>query len=233
MGMRPGGTPQKAKNLKKTLKLIVGYLKPFWGYLGIVALFAIVSTIFAIVSPKILGGMTDEIVKGLITRKGINFGAINSIGLWLIGLYVLSSIFSYLQSWIMTTVTQRVTYAFRRDISRKITSLPLGYFDKHENGEIVSHVTNDVETVSQNLNQGMTQIISSFITIIGILAMMISISWQMTIIAILVLPTSIIIVSSIVKKSQQFFDKQQSSLGKIDGHIDEMFSNHAIVKTHQ
>lgn len=226
-----GGTVQKAKNLKKTLIKILGYLRPYWMYLGFVIFCAIVSTVFAIVSPKILGTMTDELIKGLMSRNGINFGAINAIGLWLVGLYVVSALFSYVQSWLMTTVSQKVTYAFRRDISLKISSLPLGYFDRHENGEIVSHVTNDVETISQNLNQGMTQIITSIITIIGILAMMISISWQMTIIAILVLPASIFIISRIVKQSQQYFDKQQAALGEVDGHIDEMFSNHVIVKT--
>jgi len=231
MGMRGGGTPQKAKNLKKTLIRILGYLRPYWWRLGFVAVFAVISTVFAIISPKVLGNMTDEIIKGLIGHTGINFATINSIGLWLIGLYVISATFSYLQSWLMTTVSQKVTFAFRRDISEKIAKLPLRYFDQHENGQIVSHVTNDVETVSQNLNQGMTQIISSVITIIGILAMMISISWQMTLIAILVLPISIFVVSAIVKRSQRYYDRQQAALGEIDGHIDEMFSNHAIVKT--
>ena len=231
MGMRGGGTPPKAKNLKKTLIRIFGYLRPYWWYLGFVAVCAIISTIFAIVSPKILGNMTDEIIKGLFGHTGINFGTINSIGFLLIGLYIVSASFSYIQSWLMTTISQKVTYAFRRDISEKIARLPLRYFDRHENGDIVSHVTNDVETVSQNLNQGMTQIITSVIMIIGILAMMISISWQMTLIAILVLPTSLFIVSKIVKRSQQYYDKQQAALGEIDGHIDEMFSNHAIVKT--
>ncbi len=231
MGGMRGGTVQKAKNMKKTLIRVFGYLRPYWWYLGFVAICAVISTIFAIVSPKILGNMTDEIIKGLFGRTGMNFDAINLIGFTLIGLYVISALFSYIQSWLMTTISQKVTFAFRRDISEKIARLPLRYFDQHENGQIISHVTNDVETVSQNLNQGMTQIVTSIITIIGILGMMISISWQMTIIAILVLPTSLFVVSKIVKKSQRYFDKQQASLGEIDGHIDEMFSNHAIVKT--
>ena len=231
MGGMRGGTPQKAKNMKKTLVRIFGYLRPYWWHLGFVAICAIISTIFAIASPKILGNMTDELIKGLFSRSGINFGVINTIGFWLVGLYIVSALFSYIQSWLMTTISQKVTFAFRRDISEKIARLPLRYFDRHENGEIVSHVTNDVETVSQNLNQGMTQIITSVITIIGILAMMISISWQMTLIAILVLPTSLFIVSAIVKRSQRYYDRQQAALGEIDGHIDEMFSNHAIVKT--
>src|SRR5680860_1155011 len=226
-----GGTPQKSKHLKKTLITILGYLRPYWGYLVFVAICAIISTIFAIASPKILGNMTDEIIKGLIGHKGINFNAITTIGLWLIGLYVISALFSYIQGWVMTTISQKITYAFRRDISEKVARLPLHYFDRHENGDIVSRVTNDVETISQNLNQGMTQIITSVIMIVGILAMMISISWQMTLIAVIVLPISIILISFIVKHSQRYYDRQQTSLGEIDGHIDEMFSNHAIVKT--
>ncbi|HZJ34938.1 MAG TPA: ABC transporter ATP-binding protein [Candidatus Angelobacter sp.] len=226
-----GGTPQKSKHLKKTLITILGYLRPYWGYLVFVAICAIISTIFAIASPKILGNMTDEIIKGLIGHKGINFNAITTIGLWLIGLYVISALFSYIQGWVMTTISQKITYAFRRDISEKVARLPLHYFDRHENGDIVSRVTNDVETISQNLNQGMTQIITSVIMIVGILAMMISISWQMTLIAVIVLPISIILISFIVKRSQRYYDRQQTSLGEIDGHIDEMFSNHAIVKT--
>ncbi len=231
-GMRGGGTPEKAKHLKKTLITILGYLRPYWGYLIFVAICAIVSTIFAIASPKILGNMTDEIIKGLMSRRtGINFNAITTIGLWLIGLYITSALFSYIQGWVMTTISQKVTYAFRRDISEKIARLPLRYFDRHENGDIISRVTNDVETISQNLNQGMTQIITSVIMIVGILAMMISISWQMTLIAIIVLPISIMLISFIVKRSQRYYDRQQAALGEIDGHIDEMFSNHAIVKT--
>ena len=230
MGM--GGTPEKAKDFKKTMIKILGYLRPYWGYLIFVAICAIVSTIFAIASPKVLGSMTDEIIKGLMGRKGINFDNIARIGFWLIGLYIVSAVFSYVQNWVMTNISQKVTYAFRRDISEKIARLPLRYFDKHENGDIVSRVTNDVETISQNLNQSMTQLVTSIIMIVGILVMMISISWQMTIIAILVLPLSMFLISIIMKQSQRYYDSQQKALGEIDGHIDEMFSNHAIVKTY-
>jgi len=229
--MRMGGPTEKAKNFKKTMIKILAYLRPYWGYLIFVAICAIISTIFAIVSPKVLGSMTDEIIKGLMGRKGINFDGIAVIGFWLIGLYIFSALFSYIQNWVMITISQKVTYAFRRNISEKIARLPLSYFDKHENGDIVSRVTNDVETISQNLNQSMTQLITSVIMIVGILAMMISISWQMTIIAILVLPLSIVLIGLIVKQSQRYYVKQQAALGEIDGHIDEMFSNHAIVKT--
>lgn len=231
MGMRIGGTPEKAKHFKKTMLTILGYMKPYWWYLAFVVVCAVISTVFAIASPKILGHMTDEIIKGLMGRKGIDFTAIAGIGLWLVVLYILSAIFSYIQGWIMTNISQKITYAFRRDLSKKISRLPLRYFDKHENGDIVSRVTNDIETISQNLNQSMTQIVTAVITIIGILCMMISISWQLTIIAILVLPISMTFISLVVKKSQKFYDKQQAALGEIDGHVDEMFSNHVIVKT--
>ncbi len=225
------GKPEKAKNFRKTIITILGYLRPYWGYLIFVAICAVISTVFAIASPKVLGGMTDEIIKGIMSGQGINFDNIAVIGFWLVGLYVMSALFSYIQSWVMTTISQKVTYKFRRDISEKIAKLPLRYFDQHENGDTVSRVTNDVETISQNLNQSMTQIITSVITIVGILAMMISISWQMTLVAVLVLPTSLLLITFIVKKSQGYYTKQQKSLGEIDGHIDEVFSNHAIVKT--
>ncbi len=228
-----GGAPvQKAKNFKKTIKTIMGYLRPYWFYMVFVALCAIASTVFAIASPKVLGSMTDEIIKGFISGRGINFTNIAVIGYWLIGLYVISAVFMYIQSWVMTTISQKITYKFRRDISEKIARLPLRYFDRHENGDIISRVTNDVETISQNLNQSMTQVVTSVITIIGILIMMISISWQMTLVALTVLPVSIFLISFIIKQSQKYFVRQQAALGEIDGHIDEMFSNHAIVKSY-
>lgn len=226
-----GGKTEKPKNFKKTTMKIISYLRPYWGRLIFVLACAIVSTIFAIASPKILGNMTTEIVKGLMSRQGINFDNIAVIGYWLLIIYIVSAAFSYIQSWVMTNISQKVTYQFRRDISEKVAKLPLRYFDKHENGEIISHVTNDVETISQNLNQVMTQLITSVITIVGILVMMLSISWEMTLIAILVLPISIIFITLIVKKSQKYYVRQQDALGEIDGHIDEMFSNHVIVKT--
>ena len=230
-GMMAGGKDAKPKNFKKTMIRILGYLRPYWVYMVFVFICAVISTIFAIASPKVLGNMTDEIINGLFSGKGINFNNIAVIGYWLIGLYVISAVFSYIQSWVMASISQKITYKFRRDISEKIERLPLRFFDRHENGDIVSHITNDVETISQNLNQSMTQIVTSVVTIVGILVMMISISWQMTLIAVLVLPTSMILITVIVKRSQRYYIKQQAALGEIDGHIDEMFSNHAIVKT--
>jgi ATP-binding cassette subfamily B multidrug efflux pump len=226
-----GGKPEKPRNFKKTMVKVLKYLRPYWALMGFVVLCAIISTSFAIASPRVLGNMTDEIIKGLFSPKGINFDNIAVIGFWLIGLYAISAIFSYIQSWIMTSISQKITYKFRRDISEKIATLPLHYFDRHENGDIVSHITNDVETISQNLNQSMTQLITSVITIIGILIMMLTISWQLTLIAVLVLPISMVLITIIVRRSQRYYTKQQAALGEIDGHIDEMFSNHAIVKT--
>jgi ATP-binding cassette subfamily B protein len=229
--MAMGGKAEKPKNFKKTMLKVLKYLRPYWIYMAFVAICAIISTAFAIASPKVLGNMTDEIIKGLFSPTGINFGNIAVIGFWLIGLYLTSAIFSYIQSWVMASISQKITYKFRRDISEKIGRLPLRYFDKHENGDIVSHITNDVETISQNLNQIMTQLITSVIMIVGILVMMLSISWQLTLIAVLVLPISMVLVTVIVRRSQRYYTKQQAAIGEIDGHIDEMFSNHAIVKT--
>jgi ATP-binding cassette subfamily B protein len=231
-GHSHGGTPEKPKNFKKTIARTAKFLRPYWGNLIFILVCAIISIIFAITGPKILGNMTDEIVKGLMSGRGINFNNITTIGLTLICIYVVSALFSYLQSWVTTTVSLKVTYTFRRNISEKIAHLPLSYFDNHETGDIVSRVTNDVETISQNLNQGLTQLITSVITILGILVMMLSISLSMTLIAVLILPVSLLIVSFVIKRSQKFYDRQQAALGEIDGHIDEMFSNHAIVKTY-
>ncbi|MCX6728691.1 MAG: ABC transporter ATP-binding protein [Candidatus Saccharibacteria bacterium] len=229
--MAIGGKPEKPKNFKKTMLTVLKYLRPYWIYMGVVLICAIISTSFAIASPKVLGNMTDEIINGLFSPKGINFYNVAVIGFWLIGLYTMSAIFNYLASWIMAAISQKITYKFRRDISEKVGRLPLHYFDRHENGDIVSHITNDVETISQNLNQSMTQLITSIVMIVGILIMMLSISWQLTLIAVLILPTSMLIITAIVKRSQRYYTKQQAALGEIDGHIDEMFSNHAIVKT--
>jgi ATP-binding cassette subfamily B protein len=226
-----GGTPEKPKNFKKTFSTFIVYLKPYWGSFILVSLLAIFSAVFAIVSPKFLGKMTDVIVQGLLNKTQIDFISIAKIAYWLIALYIFSAIFSYLQGWIMTNISQKITFNFRRDISLKISKLPLRYFDRHENGDIVSRITNDVETISQNLNQSLIQILSSVIMVIGILAMMFTISWQMTIIAVIVLPLSFVFIRYIVKHSQHYYDKQQSALGRMDGHIDEMFSNHVIVKT--
>lgn len=230
-GMASGGRPEKAKNFKKTVKLFSSYLKPYWIRLIFILLLALASTAFTIVGPKILGKMTDVIVRGLTSSSiGIDLGQIKIIGFWLIGLYFASAIFSYLQSWMMSSISQKITYAFRHNITLKISKLPLSYFDHTEKGDIISRVTNDVETISQNLNQSLVQVITATATVIGILAMMLTISWQLTIIAVGILPLSLIFIRLIVKRSQRYYETQQSALGEINGHIEEMFSNHEIVK---
>jgi ATP-binding cassette subfamily B multidrug efflux pump len=229
-GMR-GGTGEKAKDFKKAFGTFAGYLRPYWIGFTVVGIFVILSTICSVISPKILGAMTDVIVRGVFNHSGIDFRAIADIGLWLVGLYIASGLFSYAQSWIMTTISQKITYAFRRDISQKISRLPLRYFDQHENGDIISRVTNDVETISQNLNQSMLQAITSVITIVGILAMMLTISWQMTLVAVVILPVSIFFVKLIITRSQRYYNDQQAALGTMDSHIEEMFGSHVIVKS--
>jgi len=229
-GTPTGGKTEKAKNFKKTFKTFVKYLKPYRISLILVLLLALAATAFTIASPKILGQMTDVIVRGLLNHDQIDFSQIAKIGLWLIGLYAASALFSYLQSWTMAKISQKITYSFRQNIAAKISRLPLSYFDHNEKGNIISRVTNDVETISQNLNQSLVQVMTAAATVIGILIMMLIISWQMTLIALGILPLSFIFIRLIVKSSQRYYNTQQSALGEINGHIEEMFSNHAIVK---
>jgi ATP-binding cassette subfamily B protein len=225
-----GGVPiEKPKNFKKTFITFIGYLKPYWLSFLIVVILAALGTLCSVISPKILGQMTDVVVAGF-SSNSINFETITQIGFLLIGVYLISALFGYFQNWIMAAVSQKITYAFRRDISLKISKLPLRYFDSHEKGDVISRITNDVETISQNLNQSLIQIFTSTITIIGVLIIMLTISWKMTLIAITVLPTSLIFIGLIARKSQKYYKRQQDSLGEIDGHIEEMFSNHSIVK---
>ncbi|MDD3006007.1 MAG: ABC transporter ATP-binding protein [Candidatus Pacebacteria bacterium] len=227
------GPVSKAKDFKKTSRAFISYLKPYWGSFILVLVLAILSTLFSLLGPKILGDMTDIVTRGIFGAEGgIDFDAIARTGYLLVGLYALSAIFGYMQGWIMAGVSQKITYAFRRDISHKISKLPLSYFDRHEKGDIISRVTNDVEAVSQNLNQSLVQVVTSVVSLVGILVMMISISVPMTLIALLILPASMIFIRLVMKKSQRFYQRQQSSLGEMDGHIEEMFSNHAIVKAY-
>jgi ATP-binding cassette, subfamily B, multidrug efflux pump len=221
---------QKPKNFKKTMSQLGGYIKPFWLSIIIVVVFTMASTMFAIFSPKILGRMTDQVVNDFVHRLAFNYQALGSIALQLLVLFGLSAIFNYLQSWIMTNVSQKISYRFRRDISEKIGRMPLGYFDRTTHGEILSRITNDVETVSQTLNQSMTQIIAAVTMIIGILAMMLSISWQMTLVALVTLPLSFGLIGLVVKRSQRYFKLQQDTLGHLNGHIEEMYGGHNVMK---
>lgn len=291
-GRGPGSGPpgahammpvDKPKNFKASMAKFISYLRPYWVLLVIVIVFAIASTIFAIVSPKILGNMTNEVVDDYInmktydaiaakmppgmkipagttgaevlktappallkkipadkldkikkldlsTRPTINFSHIARIAWLLVGLYLLSAFFSYLQGWIMTGITQKIAYDFRNEISQKINRMPLKYFDSRPFGDVLSRVTNDVDLISQTLNQGMTQIITSITMIVGIIIMMLTISWQMTLVALLVIPLSFVFIGFMVKVSQKYFKAQQATLGKINGHIEEMYGGHSVVK---
>ncbi len=228
-------TQEKAKDFKGTVKkLVKNYLKPYIWQILIVLIFAIGSTIFAIVGPKILGNATTEIYNGLISKlsggNGINFENIANILITLLVLYTISMSFEAIKGFLMTNVAQKVTYKMRNDLAEKINRIPMKYFDKKTNGEILSIISNDVDMLSQNLNQSVTEIVSSACTLIGILIMMISISWMMTIIALLILPITILIVGIIAKKSQKFFKAQQDHLAYLDGQIEEVFGGQLIVK---
>lgn len=237
-GMGPGrgpGAVEKPKNFKETTKkLIKHYLVDYKWQLLIVFIFAIGSTIFMIVGPKILGNATTEIFNGLISKlsggTGIDFGKIAGILLTLLTLYIISMLFSAIQSFLMTNVSQKLTYRMRNDIAVKINKLPMKYFDKRTNGEVLSIITNDVDTFSQNMNQSITQIITAICTIVGILIMMLSISVTMTIISIIILPITALVVRLIVKKSQKYFKAQQDYLGHVNGQVEEIYGGHNIVK---
>ncbi|MCI9087125.1 MAG: ABC transporter ATP-binding protein [Clostridia bacterium] len=229
------GAGEKAKDVKGTVgKLMRNYLKDYKWKLIVVLIFAIGSTIFTIVGPKILGNATTEIFNGIVSKisggTGIDFGKVAGILLTLLGLYTISVIFSAIQSFTMTSVSQNLTYRLRNDIAKKINKLPMKYFDKKTNGEVLSVITNDVDTFSQNMNQSITQIITSICTIIGILIMMLSISWTMTIVSLIILPISAIAVSMIIKKSQKYFKAQQDYLGHVNGQVEEVYGGHNIVK---
>lgn len=237
MGGSPGakGPVEKAKDFRGTTKkLLNNYLSKYKIQLIMVIIFAIGSTIFAIVGPKILGNATTEIFNGLVGKisggNGINFSKIAGILITLLILYVISAIFSFIQGFTMTSVSQKLTYKLRNDLAVKINKLPMKYFDKRTNGEVLSIVTNDIDTLSQNLNQSITQIITSICTLIGILIMMFSISVSMTIISLIILPITVVIVSLIVRKSQKYFKKQQDFLGHVNGQVEEVYGGHTIVK---
>ena len=232
MGMMGGA---KAKDLKGTLRRLLDYLKDFRGKILLVIFFAIGSAAFGIYGPKLLGKATTKVFEGVMgkignTGAGIDFEAISGIMLTLVALYGLSALLSYIQGYIMSGVSMKVSYNMRREISEKINRMPLRYFDGTNHGEVLSRITNDVDTVNQTLNQSMTQIITSFTTVVGVLAMMISISGVMTLVALGIIPLSMILVMLIVKQSQKFFKEQQKLLGNVNGHIEEMYSGHLIIK---
>ena len=279
------GAGEKAKDFKGTVKKLAKYLAEFRWQMLMVAIFAVGSTIFAIASPKILGGATNQIVEDYVSMKAyetitsklpkgaslpagttgadvlkrlpnqseierqipsnqletikkldlsqrpsFHFEAIWRVVSLLIGLYILSAIFRYIQTWLMTQVTQTVTFRMRRQLSEKINRLPLSYFDKQTYGEVLSRVTNDVDTISQTLNQSLSQIVSSTVMVLGILAMMFSISWQMSLVALLVLPLAGGVITLIAKSSQKQFLRQQTQLGELNGHVEEMYGGHQVMR---
>ena len=234
MGGRHGMSTEKAKDFKGTMKKLMGYLTQYKIGLLLVVIFAIGSTVFNIAGPKILGKATTELFHGLISKvsggSGIDFDKIAKILIGLMCLYVCSALFSFIQGYIMTGVSQKLTYRMRKEISEKIDRLPMGYFDKMTHGEILSRITNDVDTLSQSLNQSATQVITSVATIIGVLVMMLSISPLMTVIAILILPLSMGLIGMIVKRSQRYFKEQQEYLGYVNGQVEEVYGGHNIVK---
>ncbi|MDR1572246.1 MAG: ABC transporter ATP-binding protein/permease [Clostridiales Family XIII bacterium] len=226
MAMMPG---EKAKNFGATMRTLLRYLKPYRARLFLVFAFAILGTAFSIVAPAIMGDATDIIVRGVL-RGRIDFGSLRDILLLLAGLYLLSFLFSYVQGFIMSGVSQGVTYRLRRDMSEKMDRLPLRYYDSKTHGEMQSRMTNDIETVNVTLGQSLTQAVTSAVTIAGILVMMLRISLLMTAVALIVLPLSMALIRVIVRASQGHFADQQRLLGEINGHIEEMYAGHQTVR---
>lgn len=229
------GPAEKPKDFKKTMRTLVTYLAPYRTKIIAVILIAIISTVFSIVGPKLLGKVTTKLVEGLLaymagTGLYTDFAYMGRIIAWLIGLYVLSAICTFLQGFIMAKVSNNVTYDLRRAISEKMNRLPLKYYDTKTHGEVLSHITNDVDLINQSLSQSLTQMVTSATMILGILVMMLSINVLMTLLALIVLPLSGVIVMGIVKKSQVFFADQQKHLGELNGHVEEMYSGHNIVQ---
>ncbi len=225
----------KARDFKGTIRKLVRYLGKYRLSILGVMLVAIASTVFSIVGPKILGKATTRLFEGIMglvmgTGTGIDFDYIGNIILLTLGLYLISAVFSYIQGWIMSGIAANIAYRFRRDIIEKTNRMPLRYFDGTNHGEVLSRVTNDVDTVNQTLSQGLTQIITSLTTVVGILIMMFSINWTMTLIALTTIPLSLVFISMIVKQSQKYFKQQQDYLGHVNGHIEEMYGGHMVMK---
>ncbi len=225
---------EKPRDFKGTLRKLVAYLDPYKAKIIVVFLLAIGSTAFAIVGPKILGNATTELFNGIIAELAgtgeVPFNTISRILLTALGLYAFSALLSYLQGWLMTDVAIQVTYKLRKQIMEKINRMPFRYFDGTSHGEVLSLLTNDVDTINQTLNQSLTQIVTSLVSVLGILVMMLTISWQMTLVALLIVPVSMMVVMLIVKQSQKFFRQQQDYLGHVNGQVEETFGGHVIVK---
>jgi ATP-binding cassette subfamily B multidrug efflux pump len=238
--MGPGGPMammrgDKARDFKGTIRQLINYLGAYKFAIIIVLLFAVASTVFTIIGPKILGNATTEIFEGAMgqisgTGPGINFESIGRTLLITLALYLSSALFAFIQGWLMSNISMDITYRFRKDIAEKINRMPLKYFDSTPQGEVLSRITNDVDTVSQTLNQSLSQIVTSVVTVVGVLVMMLSISWQMTLVALLMIPLSMGIVLLVVRQSQKYFVQQQDYLGHVNGHVEEMFGGHLVMK---
>ena len=226
---------EKARDFKGTMLKLIQYLGSYKVSILIVMLIASASTVFMIAGPKLLGKATTRLFEGVMaqiagTGSGIDFEYIGRILLTTLALYAASSVFSYVQGWIMSNISMDITYRFRRDIAAKINRMPLKYFDSTSHGEVLSRVTNDVDTVSQTLNQSLSQIVTSVITVVGILIMMLTISWQMTLVALLIVPLSMLVIVLVVGQSQKYFKQQQDYLGHVNGHVEEMYGGHMVMK---
>ena len=232
----PGMAAEKAKDFKGTFRRLTTYLKPHTGKLLIVLAAAMLSTIFGIVSPKILGDATTILFEGFMAKMqdvpgaGIDFAAIQRILLWLAGLYLLSSLFAYVQQYVMAGVAQRTVYDLRKEVYDKLGRLPLKYFDARTHGETLSRVTNDMDNIAGTLQQSLTQMITSAVTLLGVIVMMLTISPLLTLVVILTLPLSVIVTMMVAKQSQKHFVAQQKHLGQLNGHVEEMYTGHKVVK---
>jgi len=226
---------ERARDFKGTMRQLIQYLGSYKIAIVIVMLFAVASTAFNIAGPKILGQATTKLFEGVLglisgTGSGIDFGYIGRIILITLALYLGSSLFGFIQGWIMSGISMDITYRFRKDIADKINRMPFRYFDSTSQGEVLSRITNDVDTVSQTLNQSLSQIITSVVTVVGVLVMMLTISWQMTLVALLIVPLSMGVIGLVVSQSQKYFKRQQDYLGHVNGHVEEMFGGHLVMK---
>ncbi len=240
-GMFGGGGPaEKPKDAKKTIRFLLTYFAPRRGRLTLVFTFAVLSTIFTIVGPKLMGLVTTKLFDGLISKYGavllhkpmpsMDFTYIGGILIMLVGFYLISTLFSYVQQYTMAGVSQGIVYDMRKDVNAKLARLPLKYFDSKTHGEIMSRVTNDIDNISTSLQQSVTQLITSVCTIVGVLVMMLTISPWLTLIALVTLPVSALSIMRITKSSQKSFAAQQKELGALNGHVEEMYTGHVIVK---
>jgi len=236
MGRHPGMGVEKPKSFRKAMRTFLKYLAPYRVQLVFVLIFAIASTVFMILGPKMLGNATTKLFAGAVAKimhvpgAAIDFTYIGNIALMLLGLYVLSAVFSFLQGYIMSGIAMKITYQFRKNIAEKIKRMPLKYFDDKTHGEALSLVTNDIDTISNTLAQNLSQIVTSLTMIIGVLVMMLTINWLMTLVALVILPLSFGLITLVIRASQKYFKQQQTYLGHVDGHVEEMYAGHTVIK---